>query len=97
MAAALKAIAIGPIIKLHSLTVMPQLAEIVLAQYVSHHFRRQLFPYFATGFGVARIIEQIGGGDFIHRPAHFKAGKLPIFRYGLGLQTNETMRMRRRR
>ena len=82
-----------PVQKFDLLPVVPEFREVVLAEHVGHHFRRQLFPDFIAGLRVSRIIEQIGRGDFIHRPAHLQAAQLRAVGNQLGLEVNKTVRM----
>ncbi|MOA17827.1 hypothetical protein D3C78_1380960 [compost metagenome] len=95
MTVALHAVCRGAIEELYLLSVMPELSEIVLPEDVCHHFCRQFFPDFITGFGISRIVEQIGGGDFIHRPAHFQPANLRVISHHFCFQADKTVRMRR--
>ncbi len=83
----------GTVKKLNLLSVVPELGEVVLTQHIGHDFRRQLFPDLIARPGVTGIVQQIGGGDFIHRPAHFQAAKLRAVRHQLGFQADKTVRV----
>ncbi|MNN92782.1 hypothetical protein D3C81_2111180 [compost metagenome] len=57
MPVALHAVGRGAIKKFHFLAVVPELGEVVLTEYVGHHFRRQFFPDLIARFRIARVIE----------------------------------------
>ena len=84
----------GPVEEFHLLAVMPELGKVVLAEHVGHHLCRQLFPDFIPRLCVSGIVKQIGGGKFIHRPAHLQPGKLVVFHHYLRFQGDKAVRVR---
>ncbi len=83
----------GTVKKFDLLSVVPELGEVVLTQHVGHHLRRQLFPDLIAGLCVSGIVQQVGGGDFIHRPVHLQATELRAVRNQFGFQADKTVRM----
>ena len=81
------------VFELHLFTVMPELGKVVLPQYVRHHLSGQLFPDLIARLRIARVVEQIRRGEFIHHPAHFHARQLAVSHHQLVSDGNKAVRM----